>query len=259
MFLRTSFCRLQRSRRCERRCHLGSEFSGALSLTASAFTLPPNDPRLDSRDRTSLRLRRSSRPPALAHNLDTSHDAATAYAQADKFMALAKESESFDEYSIEKRGSSVRLEKQIGQFQCSFCSEETDFYDVQFEDTHWSVVPRQNMSPSGRRMTAEEVEEMERLQAAVTHLKVKFCVISTPSTRRCAGQVRPHQQGPGLQGEEHAEREPLEAKSSTIPLARPSRATKISKPSRFCRLLEGYAGPLFSICARTTRQCRHGS
>jgi hypothetical protein len=90
-------------------------------------------------------------------------------------MALAKESESFDEYSIEKRGSSVRLEKQIGQFQCSFCSEETDFYDVQFEETHWSVVPRQNMSPSGRRMTAEEVEELERLQAAVTHLKVKFC------------------------------------------------------------------------------------
>ena len=93
-------------------------------------------------------------------------------AQADKFMALAKESETFDEYSIEKRGSCVRLEKQIGQFQCSFCSEETDFYDVRFEDTHWSVVPRQNMSPSGRRMTAEEVEEMERLQAAVTHLKV---------------------------------------------------------------------------------------
>ena len=107
-------------------------------------------------------------------------------------MALAKESESFDEYSIEKRGGSVRLEKQIGQFQCSFCSEETDFYDVRrgveiiysrsrpkpsqvrFEDTHWSVVPRQNMSPSGRRMTAEEVEELERLQAAVTHLKVKF-------------------------------------------------------------------------------------
>ena len=69
----------------------------------------------------------------------------------------------------------MRLEKQIGQFQCSFCSEETDFYDVRFEDTHWSVVPRQNMSPSGRRMTAEEVEEMERLQAAVTHLKVKLC------------------------------------------------------------------------------------
>ena len=45
---------------------------------------------------------------------------------------------------------------------------------MQFEDTHWSVVPRQNMSPSGRRMTAEEVEEMERLQAAVTHLKVKL-------------------------------------------------------------------------------------
>ena len=35
-------------------------------------------------------------------------------AQADKFMALAKESETFDEYSIEKRGSCVRLEKQIG-------------------------------------------------------------------------------------------------------------------------------------------------
>ena len=136
---------------------------------------------------------------------------------ADKFMALAKESESFDEYSIEKRGSSVRLEKQIGQFQCSFCSEETDFYDVQFEDTHWSVVPRQNMSPSGRRMTAEEVEEMERLQAAVTHLKVKFraeikfsrCAYP-PRYRRDTGQVRPHQQGPGLQGEEHAQREPLE-------------------------------------------------
>ena len=93
-------------------------------------------------------------------------------------MALAKESETFDEYSIEKRGSCVRLEKQIGQFQCSFCSEETDFYDVRFEDTHWSVVPRQNMSPSGRRMTAEEVEEMERLQAAVTHLKVKFDLIN---------------------------------------------------------------------------------
>ena len=72
----------------------------------------------------------------------------------------------------------MRLEKQIGQFQCSFCSEETDFYDVRFEDTHWSVVPRQNMSPSGRRMTAEEVEEMERLQAAVTHLKVKFDLIN---------------------------------------------------------------------------------
>ena len=104
-------------------------------------------------------------------------------------MALAKESETFDEYSIEKRGSCVRLEKQIGQFQCSFCSEETDFYDVRFEDTHWSVVPRQNMSPSGRRMTAEEVEEMERLQAAVTHLKVKFsaeiyALHPTPSTRR---------------------------------------------------------------------------
>ena len=107
-------------------------------------------------------------------------------------MALAKESETFDEYSIEKRGSCVRLEKQIGQFQCSFCSEETDFYDVRFEDTHWSVVPRQNMSPSGRRMTAEEVEEMERLQAAVTHLKVKLCgnqdfygalSTPTPSTR----------------------------------------------------------------------------
>ena len=105
-------------------------------------------------------------------------------------MALAKESETFDEYSIEKRGSCVRLEKQIGQFQCSFCSEETDFYDVRFEDTHWSVVPRQNMSPSGRRMTAEEVEEMERLQAAVTHLKVTCRVeiygalTPTPSTRR---------------------------------------------------------------------------
>ena len=34
------------------------------------------------------------------------------------------------------------------------------------------------MSPSGRRMTAEEVEEMERLQAAVTHLKVKFDLIN---------------------------------------------------------------------------------
>ena len=128
-------------------------------------------------------------------------------------MALAKESETFDEYSIEKRGSCVRLEKQIGQFQCSFCSEETDFYDVRFEDTHWSVVPRQNMSPSGRRMTAEEVEEMERLQAAVTHLKVKCGVeISAlpPRHRRDTGQVRPHQQGPGLQGEVHAQREPLE-------------------------------------------------
>ena len=130
-------------------------------------------------------------------------------------MALAKESETFDEYSIEKRGSCVRLEKQIGQFQCSFCSEETDFYDVRFEDTHWSVVPRQNMSPSGRRMTAEEVEEMERLQAAVTHLKVKLCaevkvLRSPPRRRRDTGQVRPHQQGPGLQGEVQAEREPLE-------------------------------------------------
>ena len=124
-------------------------------------------------------------------------------------MALAKESETFDEYSIEKRGSCVRLEKQIGQFQCSFCSEETDFYDVRFEDTHWSVVPRQNMSPSGRRMTAEEVEEMERLQAAVTHLKVTCrvevkVIRSPPRHRRDTGQVRPHQQGPGLQGEEHA-------------------------------------------------------
>ena len=123
-------------------------------------------------------------------------------------MALAKESETFDEYSIEKRGSCVRLEKQIGQFQCSFCSEETDFYDVRFEDTHWSVVPRQNMSPSGRRMTAEEVEEMERLQAAVTHLKVKFSaeitVRSPPRHRRDAGQVRPHKQGPDLQLQKHA-------------------------------------------------------
>ena len=90
-------------------------------------------------------------------------------------------------------------------------------HDVRFEDTHWSVVPRQNMSPSGRRMTAEEVEEMERLQAAVTHLKVKFraeikflrCAYP-PRYRRDTGQVRPHQQGPGLQGEVHAEREPLE-------------------------------------------------
>ena len=101
-----------------------------------------------------------------------------------------------------------------GQFQCSFCSEETDFYDVRFEDTHWSVVPRQNMSPSGRRMTAEEVEEMERLQAAVTHLKVKFrveiTVRSPPRHRRDTGQVRPHQQGPDLQLQKHAEREPLE-------------------------------------------------
>ena len=131
-------------------------------------------------------------------------------------MALAKETETFDEYSIEKRGSCVRLEKQIGQFQCSFCSEETDFYDVRFEDTHWSVVPRQNMSPSGRRMTAEEVEEMERLQAAVTHLKVTCRVEikvgrrTPPRHRRDTGQVRPHQQGPGLQGEEHAQREPIE-------------------------------------------------
>ena len=130
-------------------------------------------------------------------------------------MALAKESETFDEYSIEKRGSCVRLEKQIGQFQCSFCSEETDFYDVRFEDTHWSVVPRQNMSPSGRRMTAEEVEEMERLQAAVTHLKVTCrvevkVIRSPPRHRRDTGQVRPHQQGPGLQGEVYAQREPLE-------------------------------------------------
>ena len=115
---------------------------------------------------------------SLAHKTWIHHNDATACAQADKFMALAKESETFDEYSIEKRGSCVRLEKQIGQFQCSFCSEETDFYDVRFEDTHWSVVPRQNMSPSGRRMTAEEVEEMERLQAAVTHLKVKFDLIN---------------------------------------------------------------------------------
>ena len=126
-------------------------------------------------------------------------------------MALAKETETFDEYSIEKRGSCVRLEKQIGQFQCSFCSEETDFYDVRFEDTHWSVVPRQNMSPSGRRMTAEEVEELERLQAAVTHLKVELRAEikilrrgRPPRHRRDTGQVRPHQQGPGLQGEEHA-------------------------------------------------------
>ena len=40
-------------------------------------------------------------------------------------MALAKESESFDEYSIEKRGSSVRLEKQIGEFR-----RPSPFYSV---------------------------------------------------------------------------------------------------------------------------------
>ena len=187
------------------------------NYTASASGLPPNDPRLDL-DRTSA-LRRPSHSldvgessrPRLPTELGYITTTPPRNAQADKFMALAKESESFDEYSIEKRGSSVRLEKQIGQFQCSFCSEETDFYDVRFEDTHWSVVPRQNMSPSGRRMTAEEVEEMERLQAAVTHLKVKFraeikflrCAYP-PRYRRDTGQVRPHQQGPGLQGEEHA-------------------------------------------------------
>ena len=147
-------------------------FGSTVIKPASRFPLPPS-PRL-----TSL---------VVAGPLWTQR---RRHAQADKFMALAKESETFDDYSIEKRGSCVRLEKQIGQFQCSFCSEETDFYDVRFEDTHWSVVPRQNMSPSGRRMTAEEVEEMERLQAAVTHLKVKFRVeingalTPTPSTRR---------------------------------------------------------------------------
>ena len=125
------------------------------------------------RRRRSARVFQTLRIVVAASCVDASRNA-----QADKFMALAKESETFDEYSIEKRGSCVRLEKQIGQFQCSFCSEETDFYDVRFEDTHWSVVPRQNMSPSGRRMTAEEVEEMERLQAAVTHLKVKFDLIN---------------------------------------------------------------------------------
>ena len=130
-----------------------------------------NRPRL-LHDRGAAAPRRPVCPQTWIH-----HDDAAA-PQADKFMALAKETETFDEYSIEKRGSCVRLEKQIGQFQCSFCSEETDFYDVRFEDTHWSVVPRQNMSPSGRRMTAEEVEEMERLQAAVTHLKVKFDLIN---------------------------------------------------------------------------------
>ena len=146
-------------------------FGSTVINTASAF-LQPNELRLDL-DRTSLDVAITS---ASRRRLPTKRSYATTTpprtAQADKFMALAKESETFDEYSIEKRGSCVRLEKQIGQFQCSFCSEETDFYDVRFEDTHWSVVPRQNMSPSGRRMTAEEVEEMERLQAAVTHLKV---------------------------------------------------------------------------------------
>ena len=144
-------------------------FGSTVIKPASGFTLPPTSASRESR-LTSL----------VAAPLWTALDATTPprNAQADKFMALAKESETFDEYSIEKRGSCVRLEKQIGQFQCSFCSEETDFYDVRFEDTHWSVVPRQNMSPSGRRMTAEEVEEMERLQAAVTHLKVKFDLIN---------------------------------------------------------------------------------
>ena len=152
-------------------------FGSTVINTASAF-LQPNDLRLDL-DRTSLDVAITS---ASRRRLPTKRSYATTTpprtAQADKFMALAKETETFDEYSIEKRGSCVRLEKQIGQFQCSFCSEETDFYDVRFEDTHWSVVPRQNMSPSGRRMTAEEVEEMERLQAAVTHLKVKFDLIN---------------------------------------------------------------------------------
>ena len=152
---------------------------------ASALTITPNEiSRLESTERRTSRPRLRG-PTKLGHTTTT-----PCHAQADKFMALAKESETFDEYSIEKRGSCVRLEKQIGQFQCSFCSEETDFYDVRFEDTHWSVVPRQNMSPSGRRMTAEEVEEMERLQAAVTHLKVIFsaeiygALTPTPSTRR---------------------------------------------------------------------------
>ena len=72
-------------------------------------------------------------------------------------------------------------------------------------------------SPSGRRMTAEEVEDVERLQAAVTHLKVKLRVEikilrrgRPPHHRRDTGQVRPHQQGPDLQVEEHAQREPIE-------------------------------------------------
>jgi hypothetical protein len=155
-------------------------FGSTVNETASAFTLPLNGQRLDL-DRTTVARRRLARESS-RHRSPTKPGYTTTTtprtAQADKFMALAKESETFDEYSIEKRGSCVRLEKQIGQFQCSFCSEETDFYDVRFEDTHWSVVPRQNMSPSGRRMTAEEVEEMERLQAAVTHLKVKFDLIN---------------------------------------------------------------------------------
>ena len=89
-------------------------------------------------------------------------------------MALAKQSSSFDAYSIEKHGKSVRLEKSVGLYDCSFCGEETDFYDVTFEDNHWSVNKALNMSHSARRMSSEEVEEMERLQVAATRLKVKF-------------------------------------------------------------------------------------
>ena len=44
-----------------------------------------------------------------------------------------------------------------------------------------------------------------------TYAEIKFSRCAYPPRyRRDTGQVRPHQQGPGLQGEEHAQREPLE-------------------------------------------------
>ena len=61
------------------------------------------------RRRRSARVFQTLRIVVAASCVDASRNA-----QADKFMALAKESETFDEYSIEKRGSCVRLEKQIG-------------------------------------------------------------------------------------------------------------------------------------------------
>ena len=173
-------------------------------------------------------------------------------------MALAKQSSSFDEYSIEKHGKSVRLEKSVGLYDCSFCGEETNFYDVTFEDNHWSVNKALNMSHSARRMSSEEIEEMERLQVAVTRLKVKHDLAKAGPLWQWH-HTRPHALGPysgrprlkyhgppplGRPGSAYA---PIALYSFII--ARARRSTYTRRSSRSCRRRPAGSG--------TRRACPH--
>ena len=132
-------------------------------------------------------------------------------------MALAKESESFDEYSIEKRGSSVRLEKQIGQFQCSFCSEESDFYEVR-RGARGNYLPKIETEAAaavagqirGHALVRGPATEHEPLRKTHDGRGGRGTGAAAGSSHSSQSEIRPHQQGPGLQGEEHAQHEPLE-------------------------------------------------